>query len=76
MGSVRRSCIRQEREANNCRKTKAYKLPQLIQNPAASSTIARQSRKEIREKKLSFPHFVLLCTFARLPAFAFLFNLI
>ena len=32
--------------------------------------------KRISEKKLEFHHFLLLCTFARVPAGAFRFNLI
>jgi hypothetical protein len=51
--------------------------PALFTARAASSSIVRGSHaKRISEKKLEFHRFLLLCNFARVPAGAFLFNLI
>jgi hypothetical protein len=78
--SSERDSTRQPRHGCHPSRVRSSAVQTLVRNcednPAASSAIVRQSPKRISEKKLQFHHVLLLCTFARVPARAFLFNLI
>src|SRR6266705_902351 len=50
--------------------------PEVLYEKIFRLSLSFLSFKRISEKKLEFHHFLLLCAFARVPAGAFLFNLI